>query len=142
MGDTDLNMGIRLQKGIALLLALVMLLGMMTGCGLNSNKIDTDEDGKGSAAAEGASGYSQAIYNEGEEGSFYAFLGDYKERTDTSVLTARGLEPMTPEAGPADDWGSEPVPFVNPLGSKKLYSRYNRNPLEGSMTFVNARVIL
>jgi hypothetical protein len=48
-----MNIGIRLQKSIALLLTLMMLLSLLTGCGQGSGKNDAPEKAGGASASTG-----------------------------------------------------------------------------------------
>jgi len=96
-------------------LCLVLCLSLFIGCGLLRGK--DGPTGGGSAAAAG----SAARFDEEEGDTLFQYLSAYKQSADLSNLTPRGLPPESPKTGPANDWGGDPVPYVNPLGSQALY---------------------
>ncbi len=50
---------------------------------------------------------------------------------DTGEIGKPGVDFTLPETGDATDWGEEPAPLFNPLGSAALYSSTDHAPLSG-----------
>ena len=121
-----------MKKPLSLFLCLCLCLNLFSGCGLldkigKAGKKGDDEGAK--------SKVSEEFFAQGEGNTLFQYLGEYKKTADLSGLTPRGLKPETPQTGPADDWDGDPVPFVNPLGSRELYENgADYNP-EGEMRY-------
>ena len=117
-----------MKKLISLLLCLCLCLNLFSGCGL------LEKVGPLRKKDDPAKTGSSARFEEEEGNTLFQYLNVYKQTADLSGLTPRGLKPETPQTGPADDWSDVPVPFVNPLGSKGLYSSTEYRP-DSDMTY-------
>ncbi len=124
-----------MKKLICLVLTCCMMVSLFSACGRNKEEpAPTDgnvsaSDGRSPANSGDGTGASDGMGGSGGTaggGSSPAdggstFVDGFGLKYVDQKLTATGREKFTPETGPEGTWDI-PVPFINPLGSQKLYT--------------------
>ncbi|WP_313346244.1 VWA domain-containing protein [Sedimentibacter sp.] len=104
-----------MKRFISFVLILCMIINVFTGC----SKTKTYSDGAESVPGSTETNYIDEM-EEDYESPLAGFIAEYLKSYDTSGLTARGLEPETPQTEEVGEWNI-PIPEINPLGAQELY---------------------
>jgi len=124
----ELNvMEVTMKRILSLVLILCMIINIFSGC---TKKTQNESEGAGQVH-ESETNYIDET-EEDYESPLAGYIAEYLKSYDMSGLTARGIEPETPETGEVGEWDI-PIPEINPLGAQNLYDMGTYYRAEGGM---------